>query len=151
MHRWHLEICKMYSKNPRSWQPGQNPTIVNYKATGSLVCFENKNIFFYFEKRSSLRTTTLALYIVVNSKVVGLAPWFNSYGRDLAQWLRSICLLRVYVVLTNVAGSHKTDATKLSGANKRTFWKRNKSWNKKKQVDDAKTVTSHGNRPSVWP
>jgi hypothetical protein len=49
--------------------PGPNPTtsinnasVVNfYNATGSLARFENKNIFFYFEKRSSLHTTTLAL------------------------------------------------------------------------------------------
>jgi hypothetical protein len=34
-----------------------------YNATSCLVRFENKNIFFFNEKRS---TTTLALYIVVN-------------------------------------------------------------------------------------
>jgi hypothetical protein len=42
--------------------PGPNSTIVFYNAsdvnfynaTGSLACCENKNIFFYFEKRSSL-------------------------------------------------------------------------------------------------
>jgi hypothetical protein len=41
---------------------GANPTIVSYNAsvvnfynaTGSLARFENKNISFYFEKRSSL-------------------------------------------------------------------------------------------------
>jgi hypothetical protein len=43
-----------------------------YNATGSLARFENKKI--YFEKRSSLCTTTMELYIAVNSKVVGLAP-----------------------------------------------------------------------------
>jgi hypothetical protein len=32
-----------------------NASVVNfYSATGSLACFNNKNIFFYFEKRSSL-------------------------------------------------------------------------------------------------
>jgi hypothetical protein len=49
--------------------PGANPTIVIYNAsvvtfynaTGSLARFENKNILFCFEKRSSLHTTTLAL------------------------------------------------------------------------------------------
>jgi hypothetical protein len=49
--------------------PGLNPTtsiynasVVNfYNATGSLARFENKNILFYFEKRSSLPTTTQAL------------------------------------------------------------------------------------------
>jgi hypothetical protein len=42
--------------------PGVNPTIASYNAsvvnvyngTGSLARFENKNILFYFEKRSSL-------------------------------------------------------------------------------------------------
>jgi hypothetical protein len=33
---------------------GANPTIVSYIATSSLVRFVRKNIFFYFEKRSSL-------------------------------------------------------------------------------------------------
>jgi hypothetical protein len=32
---------------------GAKPTIVTYNATGSLSRFENKNIVFYFEKRSS--------------------------------------------------------------------------------------------------
>jgi hypothetical protein len=45
----------------------------NYSATGSLVRFENKVIFFYFEKTLE-PTTTLALYLDVNSKVGGLAP-----------------------------------------------------------------------------
>jgi hypothetical protein len=32
-----------------------NASVVKvYNTTGSLVLFENKNIFFYFEKRSSL-------------------------------------------------------------------------------------------------
>jgi hypothetical protein len=42
--------------------PGANPTIASYNAsavkiyttTSSLVRFENKNVFFYYEKRSSL-------------------------------------------------------------------------------------------------
>jgi hypothetical protein len=42
--------------------PGANPTIAIYNAsvvnfcnaTGSLACFENKYIFFFFEKRSTL-------------------------------------------------------------------------------------------------
>jgi hypothetical protein len=33
---------------------GDWPTIASYNATGSLERFDNKNIFFYFEKRSSL-------------------------------------------------------------------------------------------------
>jgi hypothetical protein len=37
-------------------------TFVNfYSAAGSLARVENKNILYYFEKRSSLGTTTLAL------------------------------------------------------------------------------------------
>jgi hypothetical protein len=63
--------------------PGANPTTVSYNAsvvkiynaTSSLVRFENKNIFFYFEK-TLLPTTTLALYLVVNFDVVGLVPGF---------------------------------------------------------------------------
>jgi hypothetical protein len=39
-----------------------NASVVNfYNATGSLARFENKNIFSYFEKRSSLPITALAL------------------------------------------------------------------------------------------
>jgi hypothetical protein len=39
-----------------------NASVVNfYNATGSLARLENKNILFYFEKRSSLGTTALAL------------------------------------------------------------------------------------------
>jgi hypothetical protein len=41
--------------------PGANPTIASYNATGSLARFENKSFLFYFEKGSSLPTTTLAL------------------------------------------------------------------------------------------
>jgi hypothetical protein len=49
--------------------PGANPTIAGYSAsvvnaynsTGSLARFQNKKILFYFEKCSSLGTTTLAL------------------------------------------------------------------------------------------
>jgi hypothetical protein len=33
---------------------GANPTTSIYNATGSQARFENKNILFYFEKRSSL-------------------------------------------------------------------------------------------------
>jgi hypothetical protein len=33
---------------------GAKPTIASYNATGSLARFENNNILFYFEKRSSL-------------------------------------------------------------------------------------------------
>jgi hypothetical protein len=43
-----------------SFHPGPNPTIASYSAsvvkiynsTSSLVRFENKNIFFYFEKKT---------------------------------------------------------------------------------------------------
>jgi hypothetical protein len=36
------------------WPAGANPTIASYNAKDSLEHFENKIIFFYFEKRSSL-------------------------------------------------------------------------------------------------
>jgi hypothetical protein len=64
------KLRKMYPINIKCSEniPGANPTIASYNAsvvnfyyaTGSLARFENKNILFYFEKRSS-RTTTLAL------------------------------------------------------------------------------------------
>jgi hypothetical protein len=56
------------------FKSGANPTIVSYNATGSLAHLENKNILFYFEKRSSLGTYYNAGVKAVNSKVVGLAP-----------------------------------------------------------------------------
>jgi hypothetical protein len=62
---------------------GVNPTTVNYNASAvkmynaasSLVRYEIKNIFFYSEIRSSLLQNTGV--VVVNSKVVGLAPGVN--------------------------------------------------------------------------
>jgi hypothetical protein len=41
------------------------------------VRFENKNIIFNIEERASLQTTYMAGVVVVNSKVVGLAPGSN--------------------------------------------------------------------------
>jgi hypothetical protein len=43
----------MLSLNKLQFSPGANLAIVSYFATGSLVRFENKDIFFYFEKRSN--------------------------------------------------------------------------------------------------
>jgi dihydroxyacetone kinase-like predicted kinase len=62
--------------------PGANPTIVIdiasavklYNAKSSLVRFENKNIFFNFEKCSSLLQSWRCTYVAVKSEVVGLAP-----------------------------------------------------------------------------
>jgi hypothetical protein len=58
---------------------GANPTIVIcnavvnfYNATGSLACFENKNILFYFVKRSSLLQRWRCSGKL--KKIVGLAP-----------------------------------------------------------------------------
>jgi hypothetical protein len=56
----------------KCFQPGANPTTVSYNAsvvniynaTSSLVHFENNNILSY------ILSTALALYIVVNSKIV---------------------------------------------------------------------------------
>jgi hypothetical protein len=35
-------------------EPGANPTNARYNATSSLMRFEEENIFFHYEKRSSL-------------------------------------------------------------------------------------------------
>jgi hypothetical protein len=64
---------------------GANPTnvIFNvsavkiYNATSSLLRVEIKSTFFCLIRKTLLPTTTLALYKVVNSKVVGLAPGTN--------------------------------------------------------------------------
>jgi hypothetical protein len=59
-----MDFSASFSNDDRRHKnkPGANPTIASYKATvvnfynaaGSLARFENKNISFYFEKRSSL-------------------------------------------------------------------------------------------------
>jgi regulatory protein YycH of two-component signal transduction system YycFG len=61
---------------------GANRTTVSYNAgavkiyndESCLVSYENKNIFFYYDKRSSLCATTLEMHIVKKSEVVGLPP-----------------------------------------------------------------------------
>jgi hypothetical protein len=51
-----------------------NASVVNfYNATGSLVRFINKNIFFFYSKNA-------LAYLVVNLKIVGLAPDLNKTG-----------------------------------------------------------------------
>jgi hypothetical protein len=46
---------KFYENSqPGPKYPRANPTIVSYNATSSLVRFENKHMFIYFEKRSNL-------------------------------------------------------------------------------------------------
>jgi hypothetical protein len=67
--------------------PGANPTIVSYNAsvvnfynaTGSLAHFENKNILFCLEKRSS---QLQCWHCSCKFKIVGLAPG-NAGGRLL--------------------------------------------------------------------
>jgi hypothetical protein len=63
---------------------GANPTIASYNAsavniynaTCCLVRFENKNIVLHIEK-TLYPTSTLALYLVVDSTVAGLGPGAN--------------------------------------------------------------------------
>jgi hypothetical protein len=57
--------------------PGANPTIASYNAsvvnfynaTGSLARFENKNILWYFEKRSSLLQCWRCSCILKNRRI----------------------------------------------------------------------------------
>jgi hypothetical protein len=59
---------------------GANRAIASYNASGSVACFENKNFFFYFEKRSSL----LQFYNSCKFKVVRFAPCsYNQTCLDL--------------------------------------------------------------------
>jgi hypothetical protein len=39
-----------FTLGEKKFSPGANPTIMSYNATGSLACFENKNILYYFKK-----------------------------------------------------------------------------------------------------
>jgi hypothetical protein len=73
---------------------GANPTIVsysasdekNYNAKSCLVRFENKNIFFYIEKRSSLLQRRRC-----SSKFVGSAPALFSVSSGRTESQLSIC------------------------------------------------------------
>jgi hypothetical protein len=63
---------------------GANPMIVSYNATSSLVHFETKTIFLCLEK-TLLHNTTMALYLVVNTDVVGLAPGIRCHRPNPAR------------------------------------------------------------------
>jgi hypothetical protein len=71
----------------KSWEctfilnPGANPTIASYNATGSLAGFDDKNMLFFFENAVSYYNAgVVALY----SKVIGLAPDIHGKVKTLA-------------------------------------------------------------------
>jgi hypothetical protein len=66
--RW--KCHKRSQSYDREIQMYNSSAVKYYNETSSLVCFENKIIVFCFENFTSLLTTTLALYIVINSEVV---------------------------------------------------------------------------------
>jgi hypothetical protein len=68
-----------FQSPPLQDESGANPAICIYNATSNLARFKNKNDFFYFEKRSSL--LQLCRFVVVNSKVAGLATAFGDVGK----------------------------------------------------------------------
>jgi hypothetical protein len=74
---------------------------VSYNATSSLAHFENKHIFFYFEKRSSLLQN--AVVVVVHSKVVELALT-KKYDTKVLETQESVDLVQICPVLDLMLG-----------------------------------------------
>jgi hypothetical protein len=122
------------SKMPKVAETGANPTIaiyndsvVNfYNAMGSLARFEIKNIIFYLLLKTLYPPTTLALYLAVNSKVVGLAPaWHETKSHICSDSVTSV-----------ISGELKGFGNNNKQANKQI----NKQTNKQKRLDLLRLV-----------
>jgi hypothetical protein len=99
-HQWRKDL-KMYKKfSPQiELTPNLEPILRSlvsspalYKFTTPRVAwcvFENKNIFFYILWKTLQHSTTLALYVAVNSEVVGLAPghawWSKNCWKEITR------------------------------------------------------------------
>jgi hypothetical protein len=88
LHRWR---CNTRSQDwPHPTIAGYNASVVNfYNATGSLALFENKNILYYLEKRSSLlQRWRCSCKLKIRRTGSRIDPWDVKWGAAAAPHCR---------------------------------------------------------------